>query len=147
MEWMTTDSPTETQRFLVEAEKRNAMRKNAERYRVIGQLLSKGTADITQSNEIFAALNQERMCIEDYMKFFPEDCDDAVAETKERRSADDKDYNRQSQAKWRVLGFPPSCVSMLYAKVYPNHKDRKKAYRRFFNNFPQFRVGTQRLSV
>lgn len=146
-DWMTTDTPTETQAFLAEAEKRRAMRMHAERYRVLGKLIAGKEADITQSSEIFAAINQERMCIESYMKFFQTDCEDAAKEAQDRRSQDEKDYNPTSKAKWRVLGFPPACVSSLYAKVYPDMKQRTKAYRRFFNNFPQFRISTQRLAI
>ena len=137
--WIKNDSDSTTKSMLMEVEQKDAIRRNSERYRIIASLLSGQETDITGDPVIFAAFNKERMAIEDYMKLFPKDMEDALWAVNR-----DKEFmegpNRKSLAYYYAWGHMPACVDRLYREVYPDEKARKSAYRRFFNTFTDFRI-------
>lgn len=137
---------------LLEIEKRNKVRENVIRYKLIADLMAGKEVDITVDSAVFTALNRERVCIEEFMNLHIENgLDESINEAKEaarsRRAADERDWNPHSEAKWRNLGFLPKCISELFAHVYPDTKEHKRAIRRFLNEFPEFRISTKRLKV
>lgn len=143
--WMREDKTSDVQAMLREARKREDMKRNMARYKIYADLLAGKTADITADPGIFAAVNQERIALKEYMGFFPEQCRETMAEVKRRRSADDRDYNPNSKAKWRIQGLMPSCVHELFMKVYPGSDDRNRAIKRFFNEHEAFRISGKRI--
>lgn len=138
--------------MLSEVEKRQAMARNKNRYKIIADLMMGKEADITGDPAVFAHFNKERMAVEDYMKLYPEHINDALLEV-ERIKAEiadggnpGRDYNPKSLAKWRIPGIMPRCVAELYMEVYQGDRHAMyAAFKRFFNSFPKFRIGDKKI--
>ena len=147
--WMVQDRPETVRTMLSEVERHKALKENRERYRIIGSLLAGKETDITGDPQIFGALNKERIAVEDYMKLFPEHIKDSleeVARIKSQPGFNGKDYNPKSLAKWRMPGVMPRCVGELYMEVYEgDRKSMYAAFKRFFNEFPAFRISDSRI--
>lgn len=150
--WMREDRDSEVQKMLQAGRMAEEIKNNKGRYKIIADLMARGSADITQDNLVFAAINRpksleddERLTLEEYMKFYPQQCEDAMEMAKARRSADEKDYNPHSKAKWRQQGYMPECVANLIVDSYKDPKDRASAFKRFFNMFPKFRISSKQI--
>lgn len=146
--WMKNDDAIKTRKMLAEAEKRKAMSEHKNRYKILADLLAGRETDITGDPQIFGVINKERMAIEDYMQLFPEHISDALEEANRIRQemGNGKDYNPKSLAKWRIPGIMPRCVAELYMEVYEkDHKAMGAAFKRFFNEFPAFRISDKRI--
>lgn len=150
--WIKQDRTDTVKTMLAEVEKKKAFAEHKNRYKIIADLMAGRETDITGDPQLFGALNKERMAVEDYMKLFPEHINDALLETQRIKAeiADGgnpgRDYNPKSLAKWRIPGIMPRCVAELYMDVYG--KDQKamgKAFKRFFNEFPVFRISENRI--
>lgn len=126
--------------------KEDELSRKREHYKIISDLILKGTADISNDPKWVALANKYTMALEDYMSCFPEDCQGAMeaAETYRREMSNDG-YNRKSLAKYCLMGCLPECVSKLFSEIYPDPDERKHAMRRFFNSFPVFKVKTGKL--
>ena len=123
-------------------------------FKIIADLFRDGTADVSNDARWVAMLNKPkgfeelnpRMTLERYMECFPEDCQDAMQAAKfNRESLTNDGINRKSLAYYSFLGCPPECISNLFAEVYPEAGDRRKAWHRFFREFPAFKVTTRPL--
>lgn len=141
--WIKNDSDATAKRMLDEAEKRRAFAEHKNRYKIIADLMAGKETDITGDPALFGALNKERLAVEDYMKLYPDHISDALIEASRIRQeiGNGRDYNPKSLAKWRIPGIMPRCVAELYMEVYEG--DRKAmyaAFKRFFNQFPKFRI-------
>jgi hypothetical protein len=120
-------------------------------FKILADLFRDGTADISNDPKWVAMLNKPRgfesnpkLTLEQYMNLFPEDCQDAMQAAKYNKDSLMNDgINRKSLAFYSFLGCPPDCISKLFGEVYPEAGDRKKAWYRFFKEFPAFKV-TQR---
>lgn len=121
-------------------------------FKIVADLFRDGTADISNDPRWIALLNKPKgfeesnpaLTLERYMMCFPEDCQDAMQAAKHNRESLMNDgINRKSLAFYSFLGCPPECISKLFAEVYPEAGDRRKAWYRFFREFPAFKV-TQR---
>ncbi len=138
-------------RSMIEASKTaEAIKQNKVRYKIIADMMNKGSADIAGDGLIFAAVNRprsleddERLSIEEYMKFYPHEVEDALYVAAQRRAENEKAYNMKSKAKWHHLGEMPVCIGNLMIEMYPNAEDRKRAFKRFFNMFPKFRISSR----
>jgi hypothetical protein len=148
--WITQDNEIQVKDMLSKTEKAKIMAENRNRYKIIADLMIRGSADITSDTRLFATVNRprslednERLCLEDYMNLFPEDTHAALEAAKQRRAADERDYNPHSMAKWRIPGYIPTCVWYLFMEYYPDGLAKKKAIHRFFNMFPKFRISSK----
>ena len=146
--WIKNDSDSTAKSILAEVEKRQAFAEHKNRYKVIADLMAGREADVTLDPIIFGALNKERMAVEDYMKLYPDHIKDALDEVASIKSqmTNGRDYNPRSLAKWRIPGIMPRCIAELYMEVYAG--DRKAmyaAFKRFFNQFPSFRISDKRI--
>lgn len=146
--WIKHDSDATAKKMLAETEKRRAFAEHKNRYKIIADLIAGRETDITGDPMIFAHFNKERMAIQDYMALFPEHIKDAMEEADRIRKeiGNGKDYNPKSLAKWRIPGIMPRCVAELYMEIY--EKDKKAmyaAFKRFFNEFPKFRISDNRI--
>lgn len=144
---MREDSNSNVKQMLDDARRAEEIRQNKGRYKILADLIAGRESDITRDDLIFATINRprsleddERLSLEQYMSFYPDQCRDAMEMAYERRQADEKDYNPHSKAKWRQQGYMPECVAHLIMECYPNSEDRKRALKRFFNMFPKFRI-------
>ena len=149
--WMKQDSDSNVQTMLAGTEKRKSFAEHKNHYKIIADLMKGKEVDITGDVQLFANLNKERMAVEDYMKLFPEHTNDAIIETNRIKAeiADGgnpgRDYNPKSLAKWRIPGIMPRCVAELYMEVYEGDKKAMySAFKRFFNEFPAFRISDKR---
>lgn len=148
--WITKDSDNTVKSMLAETEKARTMAQYKERYKIIADLMAGRSSDITGDVQIFAHVNRprtidddERLTLEEYMKLFPESCAVAMQAVKDRRQADEKDFNPTSLAKWRNPGIMPVEIHQLFFEMYPDSKKRALAFRRFFNMFPKFRISSK----
>lgn len=150
--WMREDRTDEVQKMLQAGKMAEDMKNNKARYKIIAGLMSGKSTDITGDNLIFATINRprsveddERLTLEEYMKFFPVEVEDAIYVAGQRRSENEKAYNMNSKAKWHHLGEMPSSIAQLFIDMYPDKDDRSKAFKRFFNKFPKFRISSSRI--
>lgn len=148
--WMREDRDDSVKKMLEAGRMAEEIKQNKGRYKILADLIAGKSADITQDGLIFATINRprsleddERLTLEEYMKFYPQQCEDAMEMAANRRSADERDYNPHSQAKWRQQGYMPECVAKLLMDSYPQPEDRKRAIKRFFNMFPKFRISSK----
>lgn len=137
--WMKKSSQLEVHQYLSDIEKAKKLKQFKGRYKIIADLMSGREADLTLDPEWFARVNREELELEEYMKCFPQDCEDAMWAVRR-----DKEYisgpNMKSLARWYAWGHLPSCINELFTEMYPDEKARKAAYRRFFNTFHRFRI-------
>ena len=119
--------------------------RNKSRYKIIADLMAGKDTDITVDPEIFATINRERISLEEFMSCHPNDVKEAEEGAKYRREIDPKWWNSKSQSKMGHMGCVPFCVSNLFWEVYPDMKERGKAYKRFFNSFPKFRISDSKI--
>ena len=134
-----------------DANKESEMARRRAHFKILADLFRDGTADISNDARWVAHLNKPqgfesnpKLSLEKYMECFPEDCMDAMQAAKHNRESLMNDgINRKSLAFYSFLGCPPECISKLFAEVYPEAGDRRKAWYRFFREFPVFKV-TQR---
>lgn len=135
-----------------EANKEAEMTRRKAHFKILADLFRDGTADVSNDSRWVAMLNKPQgfeesnpaLTLEKYMMMFPEDCQDAMQAAKHNRESLMNDgINRKSLAFYSFLGCPPECISKLFAEVYPEAGDRRKAWYRFFREFPAFKV-TQR---
>lgn len=120
-------------------------------FKILADLFRDGSADCSNDARWIALLNKPKgfepnpaLTLEKYMMMFPEDCQDAMNAAKHNRDELMNDgINRKSLAFYSFLGCAPECISKLFAEVYPEAGDRRKAWYRFFREFPVFKV-TQR---
>lgn len=150
--WMREDRDDNVKVMLDQAHMAEEIKNHKGRYQIIADLMKRGSADITADTGIFLALNRprdledrERLTLEEYMKFFPEECEDALYVAAQRRSENECAYNMKSQAKWHHLGEMPPSVAQLIVDMYPESEDKKAAFKRFFNSFPKFRISSKRI--
>lgn len=136
---MRQDNQDSVSKLMSEAERRNAIRQNIERYRILGSLLAGKETDITGDPAIFAQLNRERLSLDEFMSFYPEDCARAEQEASQERELNPDGWNPKSKARWALLGIPPMCVADLFDRVYEGD-ERKRALKRFFKQYPRFAV-------
>lgn len=135
----------------MDAQKDRIMEQKKAHFKIVADLFRDGTADVSNDPKWIAMLNKPKgfesnpaLTLEQYMKFFPEDCQSAIEAAKFNRDSLMNDgINRKSLAFYSFLGCPPECISTLFAEVYEEAGDRRKAWYRFFREFPVFKV-TQR---
>lgn len=150
--WMRKDTDENVQKMLEAGRMAEDIKQNKGRYKIISDLMKRGTADITQDSKIFSHLNRpthldddEKLTLEQYMKFYPIEYEDAMFVADQRRQENSKSYNMNSKAKWHHWGEMPPCVAQLLHEMYSDKIDFKDACRRFFNQFPKFRISTKPL--
>lgn len=137
-----------------DAQKEAELNRRKAHFKILADLFRDGTADVSNDPKWVAMLNKPkgfeelnpRMTLERYMECFPEDCAEAMAAAKyNRESLMNDGINRKSLAFYSFLGSPPECISKLFAEVYPEAGDRRKAWYRFFREFPAFKVTTRKI--
>lgn len=150
--WMRQDTPENVKQMLNAGAIAEEMKQNKGKYKILADLFKKGSADITGDSKIFALLNRpthleddEKLTLEQYMKFFPQEVEDAMWIADKRRSENSKAYNSNSKAKWHHWGEMPVSIGHLLHEMYPDKEDFKDACRRFFNKFPKFRISIGRI--
>jgi hypothetical protein len=111
------------------------------KFKVIQELLSGKTSDISQSPLLFEALNKEKMEFEMILRIHPEQTDEAIkAVVEDREMMDENKYWNKDGAKWATLGHIPPCV--YYARP-PDYWNDKRIIKAFFNMFTKFRISTK----
>lgn len=115
------------------------------KYKLLKQLLDGQTVDLTQSPQLFEALNREKMEFESIMALHPEQVNEALEATKEDRELmgyGETTYNKKSPAGYRMLGHIPPCV---YNARSAEYWADSKLLKNFFNTFTKFRISTNRI--
>lgn len=139
---------------VLEANKEAELNRRKAHFKIIADLFRDGTADVSNDPKWVAMLNKPkgfeetnpRMTLEKYMECFPEDCNDAMGAAEfNRQQLMNDGLNRKSLAYYSFLGCAPECVSKLFNEVYEDADDRRKAWRRFFREFPAFKVTTRNI--
>lgn len=139
--WISQSTDTQAQAMLSDVERVKRLRERKEHFKIISDLMKYGTADISNDGAWVAHANRYQLAIEDYMKFFPEDCADALESAKRFREEINHDgINRKSLARYHFLGCLPRCVSELFSEIYPDTDERRVHLHRFFRSFPAFKV-------
>lgn len=137
------------QEAVLEANKEAEMMRRRAHFKIVADLFRDGTADVSNDPKWVALLNKPkgfeesnpRMTLEKYMECFPEDVNEALMAAKYYRDSGMYDGpNRHSLAYYSYLGPIPECISKLFNDVYPDAADKRKAMRRFFREFPAFKV-------
>jgi len=127
--------------------KAQILRNYKEKYKILSHLLgANGTKeiDITNSKEIYEAINREKMDFETIMNLHPAQVAETIKQVEEDRRCfpDGKWWNRKSKAKWGLKGLIPICC--YYARPDWYWKD-EKLVDSFFNTFPKLRISTKPL--
>ncbi len=113
------------------------------KYRLLSELLEGKTIDITKSEQLYEALNKERMEFEEILKLHPEQAEACVEYVKERKQQQNgRWYNPDSQAWWGEKGVIPPCC--YYARPVNYWKD-KKLMNNFLNVFSRFKIAEGKL--
>jgi hypothetical protein len=134
------DSPDDVKSLLKNAEQRRADRM---KWHLLGEALAGKTIDVTKNQELFEALNRERMDFEEIMKMHPQEMTEIIEGVKLRRQEmGGKWYNPDSDAWWGEKGVIPKCVYYARPSSYWRNKD---FVNKFFNDFPVFRIGDRKL--
>ena len=135
-----------------DANKENEFIRHKEHFKILKELFIHGEADVANDSKWVALLNKPKgiddtksaLSLEQYMMLFPEDCQDAMKAAKFNREQLMNDgINRKSLAFYSFLGSPPECISKLFSEIYEDANDRRKAWYRFFREFPAFKVTTR----
>ncbi len=137
---MKADKPEDVRTLLKEARQKREQRM---KWHLIGELLDGKVINVTKSQELFEALNRERMNFESILKLHPQEVKDTIEYVKERKEQQNgKWWNPDSQAHWGEKGAIPPCV--YYARPSSYWKD-KKLMNNFLNTFTKFRIAEHRL--
>jgi len=140
---MREDKPEDIRILFKQAQKR---RENAVRWHLLGDLLNGKTIDLTKSNQLFEAVNRERMEFEQILNLHPEEVGECIEYVKmrceEQKNIGGKWWNPYSKARHGEEGAMPPCIR--YAR--PNwYWYDKKLRHNFFNSFPKFRISEKPL--
>jgi len=113
------------------------------KYKLLGDLLSGKTINVTKNPQLFEALNKERMEFDELLKLHPQEAQDHVDYVKERKvEQGGKWWNPNSKAKWGEKGvIPPCCYHARPLEYWKN----KKLVNNFFNMYPKFRIAEKPL--
>jgi len=111
------------------------------KYKIIKRLMDGKQSDLTESAELYEALNKERMEFEQILNLHPDQCKEAILAANEDRAliSENKYWNSEG-AKWGLLGHIPPCV---YNSRPPDYWKDKKLLKAFFNLFTKFRISTK----
>jgi hypothetical protein len=113
------------------------------KYKILKRLMDGKTADLTESPELYEALNREKMEFEMILRLHPEQSEEAMLAAKEDRDEiTDNKYWNSDGAKWALLGHIPPCVYNSRPSEYWNDKKLLKA---FFNMFTKFRISNKQI--
>lgn len=142
------------QEAVMDANKEAYIKSKKAHFRILADLFRDGTANVANDARWVAMLNKPKdinesnpaLTLEEYMKCFPEDCNQAMEAAKfNRESLMNDGINRNSLAFYSFLGCPPDCISKLFAEIYPEAGDRRKAWYSFFRQFPAFKVTMRKI--
>jgi len=117
---------------------------NEIKYRLLAEALQGKQIDLTKSNQLYEAVNREKMEFEELLKLHPEEAQACVDYIKFRKEEcpDGIYWNRHSKAKWGYEGTVPPCCYHARPKWY--WEDKRLRYA-FWNTFTQFRMSDKRL--
>ena len=137
---MREDKPEDVRSLFKAAQKR---KEDKIKFHLLAELIDGKTINVTKNQELFEALNRERMDFETIMKLHPEEIKETMNYVKERKiQQDGKWYNTDSKAWWGEKGVIPPCV--YYAR--PSYYWRNKSFvNKFLNDFPKFRIAEGKL--
>jgi hypothetical protein len=134
------DSNDEVKALFKAATKR---KEDAMKYKLLSDLLSGETVDITKSNALYEAINREKMDFEEIMNLHPEEVQECLTYVKERKAEQNgRWYNPESEAWWGEKGAIPPCV--YHSRPVQYWKD-KRLTNLFFNTYPKFRIAEGKL--
>ena len=134
------DGPEEVRSLFQSAKKR---REDMIKYKLFGELLAGKTVNVTQSPQLYEALNRERMEFEQLLKLHPEQVNDLIEYVKERKLEQDGVwYNLKSKANWGEKGVIPPCC--YHARPAAYWKDKRLVHN-FLNTFTKFRISEKPL--
>ena len=134
------DSDNDVKNLMKAAKKR---REDKMKYHLLSELLAGKTVNITKNNELFEALNKEKMDFETIMKLHPEEINECIEYVKERKvQQGGRWYNKESEAWWGEKGIIPPCV--YYSRPTSYWKE-KNLTNKFLNDFPKFKIAEGRV--
>lgn len=135
------DSDNEVRSLFKAAQKR---KEDKIKYKLLAEALQGKCIDLTKSNQLYEAVNREKMEFEQLLKLHPEEVEYCKQYIKQRREEmnDGKYWNPHSQAKWAHEGTCPPCCYFARPKWYWQDKRLRN---NFLNMFPAFRVSTKPL--
>lgn len=134
------DTEDDVKKLFSSAQKR---REANMKYHLISELLSGKTVNVTKNQELFEALNRERMDFEEILKLHPEEVKEIKEYVKERKAQQGgRWYNPKSAAWWGEKGVIPPCCYWARPREYWKDKNLQN---KFWNDFPCFRIAESRL--
>ena len=136
------DSDNEVRTLFMSAKKR---KEDKIKYHLLAEALEGKIIDLTKSNQLYEAVNREKMEFEQLLKLHPEEveyCKNYIKNRREEMGGSGKYWNPQSKAKWAHEGTCPPCCYHARPKWYWQNK---KLRNNFLNTFPIFRVGTSKI--
>lgn len=134
------DSDAEVKSLFESAKKR---KDDQIKYDLLAQLLNGKVVDVTKSQQLFEALNREKMEFEEILRLHPEEVNNTIEYVKARKQEQAGSWwNKDSDAKWGEFGALPDCI--YYSRPSSYWKNRKLAHN-FFNTFTKFRIAEKPL--
>ena len=134
------DSDNDVKNLMLSAKKRKEQKM---KLHLISELLDGKTINVTKNQELFEALNRERLDFEYILKMHPEEVNELKEYVKERKvQQNGRWYNPQSEAWWGEKGVIPPCC--FWARPREYWKD-KRLVDKFLNDFPVFRIAEKTL--
>jgi len=134
------DSEDEVKSLFQSAKKR---KEDKIKYELLGQLLQGKVVDVTKSQQLFEALNKEKMEFEQILRLHPEEVKEHIEYVKQRKEEQKGIWwNPNSEAKWGEKGVIPPCV---YFSRPVEYWKNKKLVHNFLNEFSKFRIAERPL--
>lgn len=134
------DSNNDVKNLFQAAKRRKEQRT---KYHLLSKLLDGETIDITKNNDLYEALNKEKMEFEEILRLHPEQVQECIEYVKERKlQQGGRWYNPESEAWWGEKGVVPPCCYFARPVEYWNNK---KLMNNFLNTFTKFRIAESKL--
>jgi hypothetical protein len=135
------DSDNEVRTLFKSAKKR---KDDEMKYRLLSESLQGKSIDLTKCNQLFEAVNREKMSFEQLLKLHPEEAQSHADHIKARREecVNGRYWNKHSKAWWSYEGTVPPCCYFARPDWYWRDK---RLLHGFWNSFPAFRMSDKPL--
>jgi len=113
------------------------------RHHLLSELLKGKVIDLHKSQELFEAVNREKMSFDEILKLHSEEVQQYIDYVKQRKEEQQgRWYNTDSKAWWGEKGVIPPCC--YHARPVEYWKD-KNLVNNFLNTYPVFRIAENEL--
>ena len=118
-------------------------KEDKQRFHLLSELLKGKVIDLHKNQQLFEAVNREKMSFDEILKLHPEEVQQHIDYVKQRKEEQKgRWYNPDSKAWWGEKGVIPPCC--YHARPGEYWKD-KNLVNSFLNLYPVFRIAEKEL--